>query len=48
VELPFTWPEPVGVARRCEEEPPPIAQLLKRKPWLLPRFYMGDIPVDER
>lgn len=48
VELPYTWPEPVGVARRCEEEPPPIAQLLKRKPWLLPRFYMGDIPVDER
>jgi D-proline reductase (dithiol) PrdB len=48
VELPFTWPESIAVARRCEEAPPPIAQLLKRKPWLLPRFYMGDIPADER
>ncbi len=48
VDLPFTWPESVAVARRCEEEPPPIAKLLRRKPWLLPRFYAGDIPRDER
>jgi D-proline reductase (dithiol) PrdB len=44
VELPFVWPESVAEARRCEELPPPIAQLLKRKPWLLPRLYAGDLP----
>jgi D-proline reductase (dithiol) PrdB len=48
VELPFTWPESVAEARRSEEPPPPIAELLRRKPWLLPRLYAGDIPRDER
>lgn len=48
VELPFTWPESVAVARRSEDAQPPIAQLLKRKPWLLPRLYAGDIPREER
>ena len=48
VELPFQWPESVGQARQTSEEPSPIAQLLKRKPWLLPVLYAGDIPRSER
>lgn len=48
MELSFTWPESVAVARRSAEEPPPIAQLLQRKTWLLPRLYAGDVPGDER
>lgn len=26
------------------EETPPIARLLRQRPWLLPRFVSGDIP----
>ena len=48
VELPFSWPESVAEARRTTEEPPPIAQLLRRKPWLLPKLYAGEIPTAER
>lgn len=44
VELPFTWPEPRSRAIRHPDPPPPIAQLLTRKPWLLPRLVSGDIP----
>ena len=44
VELPFQWPE-IPVAE--EQELPPIAQLLRRKPWLIPRLYAGDIPINE-
>lgn len=47
-ELPFAWPETPAQARKGSDVHPPIAQLLARKPWLLPRFYAGDIPVDER
>jgi len=47
VELPFQWPESPAQARKGEEIHPPIAQLLARKPWLLPRIYTGEIP-DER
>lgn len=48
VELPYTWPESVSEARKSSEAPPPIAELLARKPWLLPRLYAGDIPRHER
>ena len=44
VELPFTWPESPAQARKGSDVHPPIAQLLARKPWLLPRLYAGDIP----
>jgi hypothetical protein len=44
VELPFTWPETPAQARKGADVQPPIAQLLVRKPWLLPRLYTGAIP----
>jgi D-proline reductase (dithiol) PrdB len=44
VELPFTWPETPAQARKGSDVHPPIAQLLARKPWLLPRLYRGEIP----
>ncbi len=46
VELPFTWPESPAQARKGADVQPPIAQLLARKPWLLPRLYAGDIPEE--
>ena len=47
VELPFTWPETPSQARKGSDVHPPIAQLLARKPWLLPRLYAGEIPDQE-
>ena len=49
VELPFQWPQTPAQARKETElhPPPPIVDLLKRKPWLLAKLYSGDIP-DER
>ncbi len=46
VELPFEWPESPAQARNASRDlkPPPIAELLKRQPWLLPRLYGGRIP----
>jgi len=46
VELPFEWPESPAQARnRSKDVPPaPIVELLKKKPWLLPRLYSGLIP----
>jgi hypothetical protein len=46
VELPFVWPESPSEARRASRDlpEPPITQLLKRKPWLLPLLYSGRIP----
>ncbi len=44
VELPFVWPETPAQARKGSDVHPPIAQLLAKKPWLLPRLYAGDIP----
>ncbi len=44
VELPFTWPETPAQARKGADVHPPIAQLLARKPWLLPKLYTGEIP----
>jgi hypothetical protein len=50
VELPFEWPESRAQAINASKghPPPPIAELLMRKPWLLPRLYTGRIPSDER
>jgi hypothetical protein len=44
VELPQVWPETPAQARKGADVSPPIARLLSRKPWLLPRLYTGDIP----
>ncbi len=46
VELPFEWPESPARARNASRDvpPPPIAELLRRKPWLLPLLYSGRIP----
>ena len=43
-ELPFEWPESRGKAIREPDPPPPIAQLLTRKPWQLPRLVSGRLP----
>ena len=47
VELPFAWPETVAQARNASKDipPSPIAQLLQREPWLLPKLYSGRIPT---
>jgi hypothetical protein len=44
VDLPFRWPESPRVARTRPKVPPPIAQLLRRKPWLLLNLLRGEIP----
>jgi hypothetical protein len=46
VELPFEWPESPAKARNASKDlkPPPIVELLQKKPWLLPRLYSGRIP----
>lgn len=43
-ELQFEWPEPRSQAIRDPDPPPPIAQLLAKKPWLIPRLVSGRIP----
>jgi hypothetical protein len=44
--LPFTWPEPAKLVRREKlTDPPPIAKLLTRKPWLYFKLVSGDIPL---
>jgi hypothetical protein len=43
IDLPFEWPEGVQVRTHAPEQPP-IVGLLKRKPWLLPRFVARDVP----
>jgi hypothetical protein len=46
VELPFEWPESPARARNASKDlaPPPIVELLRKKPWLVPRLYSGRIP----
>jgi hypothetical protein len=46
VELPFVWPESPAQARNASRDlpPPPIVELLMRKPWLLANLYTGRIP----
>lgn len=44
VQLPFVWPEPAAKARGTLKEPPPIAKLLRHKPWLLLKFLAGETP----
>lgn len=46
VELPFEWPESPAQARNASKDhpPPPIVELLRRKPWLLADLYRGRVP----
>jgi hypothetical protein len=46
VELPFVWLESPVQARNASKDlpPPPIVELLTRKPWLLANLYTGHIP----
>jgi D-proline reductase (dithiol) PrdB len=44
VDLPFEWPEPPSRTRWHPKEPPPIARLFRRKPWLFPKLLSGRIP----
>lgn len=44
IDLPFQWPEPPSKARAQGGVEPPIATLLKRKPWLLPRLFSRTPP----
>jgi hypothetical protein len=48
-ELPFEWPESPARARNASKDlpPPPIVDLLKKKPWLVARLYSGRIPQGE-
>ncbi|HMF97421.1 MAG TPA: hypothetical protein VKE96_24140 [Vicinamibacterales bacterium] len=49
VELPFVWPDSPARARNQSKDvpPSPIAELMTRKPWLLPNLYSGRIPRRE-
>jgi hypothetical protein len=48
VELPLVWPESPAQARNASKDlpPPPIVELLRKKPWLLANLYTGRIPRD--
>ena len=48
VELPFEWPESPARARNASKDlpPPPIVELLARKPWLVAQLYAGRIPAE--
>ena len=48
LELPFVWPESPAQARNASKDlpPPPIVELLSKKPWLLVNLYSGHIPCD--
>jgi len=47
VELPFVWPETAAQARNASKDvpPSPIAALLLKEPWLIPKLYSGHIPA---
>jgi hypothetical protein len=48
VQLPFRWPQDPREAGGGPPVPPPIVQLLKRKPWLALRLLAHDIPAPQR
>jgi hypothetical protein len=45
-ELPFEWPESPARARNASKDlpPPPIVELLRKRPWLIAELYSGRIP----
>jgi hypothetical protein len=44
VDLPFEWPESPSRAKASSSAEPPIATLLKRRPWLLPKLISREPP----
>jgi hypothetical protein len=44
IQLPFRWPQSPREAGGEPPVPPPIVQLLRRKPWLVLRLLAHDIP----
>jgi hypothetical protein len=44
VQLPFEWPQSPRDAGGELPAPPPIVELLKRKPWLVVKLLTRDIP----
>ncbi len=48
IELPFAWPESPAQARNASRDlpPPPIVELMRKKPWLLINLTTGRIPHD--
>ena len=44
VDLPFEWPETPSYVKSQPGAEPPIATLLKRKPWLLPKLISREPP----
>jgi len=48
-DLPFEWPESPAKARNASKgvAPPPIVELLQKKPWLVVRLYSGRIQPDD-
>jgi hypothetical protein len=50
VELPFVWPESPAQARNASKDlpPPPIVDLLTKKPWLIANLYTGRVPGAQR
>jgi hypothetical protein len=44
IQLPFAWPQSPHDARADPPVPPPIVQLVKRKPWLAVKLLARDIP----
>jgi hypothetical protein len=45
---PFVWPESPAQARNASKDlpPPPIVELLTKKPWSLVNLYNGRIPKE--
>jgi hypothetical protein len=48
IQLPFRWPQDPREAGGDPPVPPPIVQLLKRKPWLALRLLAHDIPAPQQ
>ena len=44
VDLPFEWPETPSHVKATSSAEPPIATLLKHKPWLLPKLFSREPP----
>ena len=44
IDLPFDWPETPSQVKASSTAEPPIATLLKRRPWLLPKLLSRKPP----
>ncbi len=46
--LPFEWRESAKKAQGHPPQPPPIVNLLKRRPWLVPKLISREVPQQSR